>query len=82
MISDLDIYRSARVLVQAHDRDAAIEAAMRADDMLEKGDLRGFAVWRGIVKAVEELQRMEPAAGRSAQAGSTHTPAPAQRGRG
>ncbi len=44
-------------------RVAAIEAAMRADEMLEKGDLRGYAVWRRILKAVEELQRTERAAG-------------------
>ncbi len=63
MISDIDIYRSARVLVQTHDKDASIEAAMRADEMLEKGDVAGYAVWRGILKAVEELQRIEPVAG-------------------
>ncbi len=63
MISDTDIYRSARVLVQTHDKDAPIEAAMRADEMLEKGDLGGYAAWRRILKAVEELQRMEPVAG-------------------
>ncbi len=63
MISDIDIYRSARVIVKTHDKDASIEAAMRADEMLEKGDLGGYAVWRRILKAVEELQRTEPAAG-------------------
>ncbi len=63
MISDIDIYRSAQVIVQTHHRDAAIEAAMRADEMLEKGDLGGYAVWRRILKAVEELQRTERAAG-------------------
>ena len=63
MISDIDIYRSAQVIVQTHHRDAAIEAAMRADEMLEKGDVLGYAVWRRILKVVEELQRMEPAAG-------------------
>ncbi len=63
MISDIDIYRSAHVIVKTHGRDAPIKAAMRADDMLEKGDLRGYAVWRRILKAVEELQRMEPATG-------------------
>ena len=63
MISDIDIYRSAHVVVQTHDKDAPIEAAIRADDMLEKGDLGGYAVWKRIFKAVEELQRMGPAAG-------------------
>ncbi len=59
MISDIDIYRSAHGIVKTHDKDAPIEAAMRADEMLENGDLRGYAVWRRILKAVEELQRME-----------------------
>ncbi len=31
MIPDLDIYRSANVLVKRHGQDAPIEAAMRAD---------------------------------------------------
>jgi hypothetical protein len=39
MIPDLDIYRSANVLIHEHGEDAAIEAAMRADAVLEKGDL-------------------------------------------
>ena len=34
---------------------------MRADAMLEAGDLDGYAVWRRILRAVEELQRAEPA---------------------
>ena len=29
---------------------------MRADAMLEKGDLDGYAVWKQILRAVEELQ--------------------------
>ncbi len=33
---------------------------MRADAMLEAGDLDGCAVWRQILRAVEELQRVEP----------------------
>ncbi len=47
MTSDLDIYRSAQVLVKRHGQDALIEAAMRADAMLEKSDLDGYAVWKG-----------------------------------
>ena len=40
MTPDLDIYRSANVLVKQHGEDAPIEAAMRADAMLDKGGLR------------------------------------------
>ena len=57
MTSDLDIYRSAQVLVKHHGTDAPIHAAMRADAMLDKGDLDGFSVWKRIRRAVEEMQR-------------------------
>ncbi len=36
---------------------------MRADAMLEKGDLDGYAVWRRVLRAVEVLQRAEPGPG-------------------
>ena len=55
MISDLDIYRSTNVLIREHGEEAPIEAAMRADTMLERGDFDGCAVWRRIVKATETL---------------------------
>ncbi len=63
MIPDLDIYRSAQVLVKQHGEDAPIHAAMRSDAMLEKGDLAGVATWRRILRAVEELQGTEPKPG-------------------
>ena len=62
-VSDLDIYRSAKLLIDQHGDEAPIFAAMEADAMLDKGNLDGAAVWRRIVKAVEELQRKEPGAG-------------------
>ncbi len=39
---------------------------MRADKLLENGAMAGAATWRRIVKAVEELQRQEPAPGKTA----------------
>ncbi len=60
MISDLDIYRAARVIIKQYGQDAPIHAAMRADAMLEAGDQDGYAVWRRILRAVEELQRVAP----------------------
>ncbi len=63
MIPTLDIYRTANVLIKQHGEDAPIEAAMRADAMLEKGDMDGYAVWKRILWAVEELQCAEPAPG-------------------
>ncbi len=63
MIPDLDIYRSANILVKRHGEDAPIHAAMRADAMLEAGDLDGVATWRRILRAVEELQGTAPKPG-------------------
>ena len=63
MTTDLDIYRSAHALIQQHGEAAAIEAAMKADAMLDKGNLDGAAVWRQIVAAVNEMQRAEPKPG-------------------
>ncbi len=59
MTSDLDIYRSAKLLVDQHGEDAATHAAMEADKLMAKGAMEGAAIWRRIVKAVEELHRQE-----------------------
>ncbi len=59
MTSDLDIYRSAHELIKQHGEAADIEAAMRADECLAAGDVEGEAVWKRIVKAIEELQSKE-----------------------
>jgi len=63
MILDLDNYRSANLLVNHHGQDAPIHAAMRADAMIEAGDLDGYATWKRIIKAVEELQGTVPKPG-------------------
>ncbi len=59
MTSDLDIYRSANELIKQHGDAADIEAAMRADELMEAGDMGGRAVWLRIVKAIEELVSKE-----------------------
>ncbi len=59
MIPDLDIYRTANILVKQHGRDAPIHAAMLADAMLDKGDMDGYAVFKRVVKATEELLSKE-----------------------
>ena len=40
-----------------------IEAAMKADELLEAGDLDGYAVWKRILRTMEELQGSEPKPG-------------------
>ncbi len=60
MLTQIDIYCSTNVLLKRHGPDAPIHAAMRADAMLEAGDLDGYAVWKRILRAVGELQETEP----------------------
>ncbi len=46
-----------------HGEDAPIEAAMRADELLERADLDGYTVWKRILRAVGELQETAPKSG-------------------
>jgi len=56
MTADLEIYRNAKLLIDRHGDDAVIYAAMKADQMLEQGDLDGLATWNRILRAIEELR--------------------------
>ncbi len=63
MTSDLDIFRTATVLIREHGQDAALAAAQRADTMLEKGCLglgnsANLPSFRGA--AVKEIWRRGP----------------------
>ncbi len=60
MPSQIDIYRSAKLLIKQHGEDAPIFAAIEADACSEKGDLEGKAVWLRVIKAVKEMQRTQP----------------------
>ncbi len=57
MISDPDIFRAAKLLIDQHGDDAAIRAAQRADELLDGGDMDGATVWRRISEAIDELTR-------------------------
>ncbi len=59
MTSDLDIFRSANELIEQHGEDSPIHAAMRADELMEAGNMEGRAVWIRIVKAIGELLSKE-----------------------
>ena len=48
-MKQIDIYRTANLLIKKHGEQASIEAAMRADEMLDKGDLDGKAAWRKVL---------------------------------
>ena len=61
MTSDLDIYRTANALIKQHgERWAELHAAMRADELLEAGDMDGRRVWLRVLEAVLELAKPKP----------------------
>lgn len=59
-MDEKDIWRSAKLLIDQHGADAATHAAIRADQMLRAGDMDGQAVWKCIMRAIEELQTAGP----------------------
>jgi len=56
-ISDPDIYRAAKLVIDQRREEAATFAVVHADELLEDGGLDGSAVWRQMVAAVEAMQR-------------------------
>ena len=59
MTSNRDIFTSANELIKQHGEYAPIHAAMRHDELLEAGDMDGCAVWKQILKAIDELMSEE-----------------------
>lgn len=59
MTIDLDIYRSAKLLVEQYGEGASLHAANRADEMLDMGDMDGQGTWLRIYAAVTEMLRNE-----------------------
>jgi len=63
MVDDIDIYRSANLLIKQHDEEAVLFAAMQADKCLEAGELDGKNTWVRVIAAIKELQSKERPAG-------------------
>lgn len=56
MISEADIYRTAKLIIDQYGEGALIEAALRQDKFLEQGDLNGAQTWSRIGTAIEWMQ--------------------------
>ena len=61
MVADIDIYRSAKLLIQQHGTAAWLEAATRFRELKAQGDLEGAVVWKRIAAAIAELDDMKGA---------------------
>jgi hypothetical protein len=60
-VTELDIWRSANILLKRHSAEAVFIATKRADALLDQGDVQGCSAWLRIAKAIIELERKEPA---------------------
>jgi hypothetical protein len=56
MISDLDIYRSAKLLMNKHGDKAHEEALRRMENYRVKGDNDAMEIWQRLADAVQVLQ--------------------------
>lgn len=59
-ISDLDIYRAAKLLITQHGENAELEAGRMFDVMTDKSDIEGRQVWRRICAAIKDLDSSLP----------------------
>jgi hypothetical protein len=59
-MEDIDIWRAAKQMQKLYGADAAIHAAMRADRLMNQGDIEGFDMWKRVVDALNELDRAIP----------------------
>lgn len=61
MTPDRELWASAIEIINKHGCDAGIHAAMKADALLEAGEIDGALTWQRILSRVNELQRDAPA---------------------
>ena len=62
-MDEIDVWRSARLLINQHGERAELAAAGRVDDMIAHGNPTGEATWKRILAAVRELLKGAPAGG-------------------
>ena len=56
MMGDRELWACANKMIQMHGEDAAMQDALRADELMAAGDLDGRRTWQLILVRIEELQ--------------------------
>lgn len=62
-MTELDIWRSANILLKRCSGEAVFIASKRADWLLDQGDVQGCSIWGRITNAVAELEGKAPGRG-------------------
>ena len=63
MLSDLDFYRAAHLMMYEYGHDAELEAARRADQMLARGGRDELLIWFGIWRTIAAMRGQTPPRG-------------------
>ena len=59
-MSGLEIWVRAKFLMEKYGEEAAVYAALKTEDFLDKGDVREAATWHESIMAIEALENTEP----------------------
>ncbi|MBT3787598.1 MAG: hypothetical protein HOE83_12600 [Alphaproteobacteria bacterium] len=59
MITELDVYRAAKKLLEEHGKQATLIAVDRADELRDRGDEGGWATWQRISRAIANITMSE-----------------------
>ena len=60
MVPEIDIWRTAPLLIRQHGEDAEIVAAQRVDALWQRVGYEGCAIWLRVKRALVELQVAPP----------------------
>ena len=53
---DRDVWIAANEMIKLYGEDAGVKAAIRADGLNELGDEEGYATWKQVLRAINELR--------------------------
>ena len=59
-MDEIDLWRTANLLIAQHGENAGFEAALRSDALLDQGDIEGHRVWRRILGIINGLEAERP----------------------
>ena len=62
MLTLANVWQAVVLMVRRYKEDAVLEAAERADQLLDEGDNAGAETWHRILNAIERLQAKAPSA--------------------
>lgn len=57
-MQDIDIYRTAKMMIDQHGNKALLEVRNKVDGLTAKGDKEGVAIWHKIADAIHWMQEI------------------------